>query len=391
MWAVEYKPETLKEFYGNDKAVSEVLEWVRNWKREKKKALMIIGPCGVGKTVLCELVAKKLSLNLVETNSSDVRSKKTLLGFFGKSLAQQSLFFNGKLVLFDELDGLSGMKDRGASSALKEIISNTKHPVILTATDKTVRSVKDLKTTCKVVNFDSISMVDLVKVLKRICSLAGIESDDSALKRVARSSGGDMRAAINNLQGIVSSDGFVSEQSAKEIDSRDSCSQISDILNVIFNTTDAGIADQVMHNPDASPDEIMEWIRENAPRVYKDKDDVARAMNMISRSDVFRGRISTQQYWRYLVYQGKLMSVGVATAKDSKYGGRMDPVFPQKIGILARTMFKRQKDKRNAKALGGMLHCSSRVARNYFPLIELMRNNRSAEYKKICDLSGAEF
>ena len=391
MWSVKYKPKSLDEFLGNCAVVSEIVSWARNWKKGKSKALMIIGPCGCGKTTLCEIIAKELSLNLIETNSSDVRKKAALLQFFGSALSQQSLFFSGKLVLFDEVDGLAGNYDRGATSALKDIILKSSYPVILTATDKTVRGVKDMRKICKVVNFEPLDISDVIKGLRRICSLVGIEYDDLALKRVARSAGGDMRAAINNLQGVVSEDGHVTEDMSKDIDIRDTSMQINEILTVIFNTLDPRIAEGVMQNTDTGPDEILEWVRENVARVYKNEKDVARAFNMISRADVFRGRISIQQYWRFLVYQSKLMSIGVAVSKENRYRGIVVPVFPQKIGVLARTMFSRQKDKKNALALGQCLHCSRRVTRGYFPLIEIIRSKRASDYKVLCDSVGVEF
>ncbi|MCK5234523.1 MAG: AAA family ATPase, partial [Candidatus Aenigmarchaeota archaeon] len=129
MWSVKLKPKTFEEFAGNKKAIDQIQKWAKNFRNERYKALILIGPTGSGKTTATEILAKELNFNIVETNASDMRSKKELKSFFGHALQQQSLFFKGKLVLLDEVDGISGQYDRGAPAEIAGIIKTSKHPV----------------------------------------------------------------------------------------------------------------------------------------------------------------------------------------------------------------------------------------------------------------------
>jgi replication factor C large subunit len=386
MWTLEYKPKSLNEFVGND--YSEIFNWVKNYKNEKKKSLLLIGPVGVGKTTLCELIAKEMGYNLIETNSSDVRSKKVMEDFFGCALGQQSLFFKGKLVLFDEVDGLSGMYDRGSISALSNIISKSKHPIILTATDERSKQVKDLKKISKVVKFNEVDVNNIFLVLKRICEYVSVSFSERALRRVARSCCGDIRGAINTLESLVSYEGLLKDEDTQNIDVRDSSAEIAQALNVIFNTNNFEIADQVINNIDSNPDEMMQWIRENVCRVYKLPIDVAVSFYYISRADLFRERITSKQYWRYIVYQNRLMGCGVATAKTQKYACISKFVYPQKISVLARSMFDRASRKKKANVLSNYLHCSTNQALKYLLLIDFIKVNDKSQYDLICEQVG---
>ena len=66
-------------------------------------------------------------------------------------------------------------------------------------------------------------------------------------------------------------------------------------------------------------DEQFLWVDENLPHEYEKPQDLARAYEMLSRADVFKGRIRRWQHWRFMVYINALMTAGVASAKDEKY------------------------------------------------------------------------
>lgn len=390
MWSEKHKPSSFKDFVGNPKAVAAVRAWASNWKREPRKALMILGPSGTGKTLAAELLAKEMDYNIIETNASDVRSKKALENFFGRALEQQSLFYKGKLVLLDELEGVSGQKDRGAPAVIKTIIESSRHPIILTAADQTAASVKTVRRSCKVVKLEPVPTDDIVQALERVCSIENIKADEKALKAIARFSGGDVRAAINDMQSVVNSSRELKPDDVKGLGYRDSARSVQEGLTVVFRTLDAGTAIEAVDNLDVPPDEFIQWVRENIPREYKDGKEIAVAFDMLSRADIFRGRIMRQQYWRFLVYQLGLSSAGVAVAKEEKYPEVREYRFPSRIALLARTMFQRAKDKKNAEALASVMHCSSREARAYFPLIRLIKNRQPRAYQKIVEETGVD-
>jgi hypothetical protein len=70
-----------------------------------------------------------------------------------------------------------------------------------------------------------------------------------------------------------------------------------------------------MKNIDVDLDELSSWVSENYVLEYS-KEEIFNAQNNISKSDVFRGRIMKNQYWRFLVYQSFFISCGVALSKN---------------------------------------------------------------------------
>ena len=390
MWAIELKPKTFEQFAGNKKAISQLKTWAHNFKNERYKAVLIIGPTGCGKTTATELLAKELGFNIIETNAGDIRSKKELQLFFGHALQQQSLFFKGKLVLMDEVDGISGRYDRGAPGELAAIIKTSKHPVILTATDENTNAVKAMKKCAKIIKFEKIEFDELCKALNNVCKTKKIEIDEKALKIIARNADGDIRAAINDLQSLNEKNKLITQDAAKTIDFRNFERNTKETLSIIFKTNDCKISKEALDTCEKDLDEMSEWVRDNLPRQYDLPKDVAGGYNMLSRADIFRGRIMRQQYYRYMVYQSANISYGVSTAKTQRYSKPLEFHFPAKIAILGRTKFSRAKENKNLKSIGESLHCSKKVARQYIPMLKIMKAKSPETYAKISEELGIE-
>ena len=93
------------------------------------------------------------NLEIIEINASDTRNKDSINSLIGASIGQQSLFFKGKLILIDEIDGLSGTKDRGGAQALLKIIENSPYPVIMTCNEIESDKLKAIKKKSELVEF----------------------------------------------------------------------------------------------------------------------------------------------------------------------------------------------------------------------------------------------
>jgi replication factor C subunit 1 len=90
LWTEKYKPKNTSEIIGNKETIKKISTWAAEWKdnfkREfagndefaSKRALLISGPPGIGKSTTAGLVAKENGFEPVEFNASDVRSKKVL-------------------------------------------------------------------------------------------------------------------------------------------------------------------------------------------------------------------------------------------------------------------------------------------------------------------------
>jgi len=206
-WIQKYLPKTTNEIVGQDNAIKQLKEYVNSYGKGKlsKKCAILHGGIGSGKSSTVIAICKELGYELVEMNSSDFRNKDKIEAFVGVAMMQRSLFFSSKVILIDEIDGLSGNRDRGGVQTLTKLIQKSSFPVFCTANDAFNKKLKSLRDKSLMVEFYTLDYKSITNRLKYILENEKCEFDENALKSIARHSGGDMRAAINDIQTATNS------------------------------------------------------------------------------------------------------------------------------------------------------------------------------------------
>lgn len=386
IWTKKYAPQSSKDLVGEEKSILKINDFVKQFKTYKKKASIIYGPTGTGKTEAVYALAKENDLEVLEINASDFRNKEHILEIVGKSINQMSLFGKGKLILVDEVDGLSGRKDRGGAPALASLISKTSFPIIMTANDPWQKKLSGLRKKCNLIEFPSVNYLDIFKVLKRIADSEEINVSDDILKSIANLAGGDIRSAINDFQLVSFGRGEIKKEHLEDLGERGKEEDIFNLMKLIFKSTDSKLILKTFDDTNLKFDEVMLWVEENVPREYSGI-ELKHAYDKLSKADIFKRRIMRRQHWRFMVYQKYLMSVGVSTAKISPKKGFVDYVRSKKI--LKLWMAKMKYGKRNAIAekIAGKCHVSTKKSiRDIFPYIKLALNSE----KDYLDLSEEE-
>ncbi|MBI4148513.1 replication factor C large subunit [Candidatus Woesearchaeota archaeon] len=297
------------------KALAKLKEYVLSYKKQKKRAVLLYGPPGSCKTSSVHALAAEMGYELVEVNASDFRNSEQLEQKVGQACQQASLFGMNKLILVDEIDGLSGTKDRGGIPSLIDIMSKSKFPMVLTANDPWDHKFSKLMSRCQLIEFAALSHAEILPILKEICQTEQIEHVDSHLSTLARRSGGDLRAALNDLHALAP---FLIMPEFPELSVRDLTDTMPKVLLKILKTTDSGVSREAVQSMDESVDDLFLWLDENLPHEYTSPKDLVRAYDALSKADVFRGRIRRRQHWRFLVYINDLLSAGVSHAKNQK-------------------------------------------------------------------------
>ena len=77
LWVEKYRPKKIEDIIGNEEAKATFVEWLKS-KRQTKKAVLLYGPPGVGKTALVNAAAKEFGFTIIEMNASDTRSEKAI-------------------------------------------------------------------------------------------------------------------------------------------------------------------------------------------------------------------------------------------------------------------------------------------------------------------------
>lgn len=314
----KYSPNSTKEIIGQQEAISQLNSFILNFKKQKKKAVLLYGPTGTGKTSAAYALAKEHDLEIYELNASDFRNKEQIKQKLGSAVKQQSLFSKSKLILVDELDGISGTKDRGGIPEIIRLIQQSSFPIILTLRNPYDLKFSSLRSKTNMIEFKPIALKEMVPFLKNICKKEKIELDESSLKSIVRRSGGDLRATINDLE-IISPMKEITKESLEDLGIREKEESIIEALIKIFKSTDPKIAITAFNYVNEDLDQQLLWLDENLPKEYEKPLDLKRAYDKLSKADIFRRRIKRWQHWRFLVYINALITAGIAVSKDEKY------------------------------------------------------------------------
>lgn len=367
-WVIEYRPAKLSEVRGQEKAVMQIKKFLEDFKKQKKKALLVYGPTGSGKTASVTASAKEHGYELLEINASDNRNKKNIEELAGSYIRQHSLFFTKKMLLVDEIDGLSGNSDRGGVSALIPLIKKTTIPIILTANDAWSSNLKALRTACSLVQFDKLKVDDIYAVLKEVCEKNNVKYNEAALKSLARKSDGDLRGALNDLETISRHSKLLEKVHIDDVSEREKKESILNALVKVFKNSDAKIALSAVDNIDEDLDEFILWVDENLPKEYT-AEDLEKAYDSLSKADVFRGRIIKREYWRFLVYASALATAGIAVSKTQKYKQFISYKRSSRILSIWIANQKLAKKKSIAEKLAKKTHVSLKVAVKSLPYL----------------------
>ena len=390
LFTAKYAPQNIEQIRGQAKAVSELKNFVVNYKQQRMKAALLYGPIGNGKTSSVYALAKELNYDILELNSSDVRNQEKMNSFLNAALGQQSLFFKPKIILIDEIDNISGVKDRGALPTLLKAITKSSFPVVLTANDPFDSKFKPLQKASQMIEFVSLDYKTVSQTLQFVCDQENIKVEEKALNTIARQADGDVRGALIDLQICVKNNELTFSDVAQLSDRKRTASILS-ALAVIFKSSSADNALLALNDVDLDFGKIMFWIDENLPKEYKSPASLARAYEHLARADVFNGRIRRQQHWRFIVYMSNLLTAGISSAKDERNTDFIPYRPTMRVLRMWQAKMKNAKKKDIAEKLALATHTSKKVAMQQIPYLQNMfKRSAGSEIATELELSDEE-
>ncbi len=358
IWAQKYAPHKLGEFIGNNDASSRAKRWALEWGRgNAQKSLCFWGAPGIGKSALTLALASDMGWETNVFSPYLAQDKDNFIKNLSSALSGSSLLGTKPLVILEEVDTWAKSGMRGLISELALVLAERKAPAILTATDWYERSLSPLRTSAEQVAMKAVNSSDMEYALKRIASAESFLPSSEALAAIVSRSGGDLRAAINDLQ------------AANTGASREREQQIFQKLRMALRAPNYRASRQIRSGALADRDMLKMYIAENLPSEFPDLHDRARAYSRISRADVFDGRIKRLQYWGYLRYSSDLMNWGVASERLHPGAAFASYAFPSYIQKMGASRARRALFKSAAKKISAMMHTTSNKAKAYFPLL----------------------
>jgi len=375
-WTELYRPKSLIDVVGNPKAVKELKEWGVSWESgiPFKRAVVLLGPPGVGKTSSAIALAHDMSWGLVEMNASEHRDGESIRQIAGRASISDTFTSEGeflstkegrkKLIIMDEADNIFGKDDYGGVPALSEIVSKTKQPLILIVNDFYALSRKSsvIKERTLQIRFNKIQPATVKVVLRRVAADQGLSVSDRVLELLANNSNGDLRAAIHDLQAIGMGNPEIKEEQVLMLDNRLTAKSNYDLMAEIFHGTNPMKARNTMRDMQEDPGHILLWIEENLPHAYHEPEDLKRGFDLLARADIFLARVSRRQYFRFWAYASDLMCYGVCAVKSRPYNDYVRYQFPMYLMKMSRNKANKLVRSSVSLKLGASCHTSMRQA-----------------------------
>tara|TARA_Y100000310_G_scaffold319891_1_gene375710 strand:+ start:11212 stop:12381 length:1170 start_codon:yes stop_codon:yes gene_type:complete len=352
-WCQKYKPQRYSNLAVDPVALKKLKDEI-----ERKGVALVYGSTGCGKTASVECIARDGDYELIEMNSSDFRDAENIKRVIGGSLEQKSLFEKEKIILIDEINGIAGREDRGGIQALVKMLGKHKYAVVMTAEDPYPQKISSIRKKSELIEFKPIDYLVVAKILEEICTAEEIEYDIDGLKIIARRVGGDIRAAINDLQ-LHCYTGKLDVSEDMEDNERERESNIMNSLKIVLKSTNWDNVQGAYDNIKEDYKEVMLWLDQNLPAEYSGE-DLSRAYDALSKADRFNRRIMRWQHWRYLVYIYQLMGTGVALAKNENKKGFVPYKRSNRPLKIWMSNMKNTKRKEITEKLAAKLHNSKK-------------------------------
>ncbi|KAL0369469.1 UNVERIFIED_CONTAM: Replication factor C subunit [Sesamum angustifolium] len=339
-WTEKYRPKVPNDIVGNQSLVKQLHDWLVNWNEQfrntgkkgkgkkqndsgAKKAVLLSGTPGIGKTTSAKLVSQMLGFQTIESRKADAKIQKGIGGSTSNSIKE--LVSNEALslkmdrsqppktvLIMDEVDGMSA-GDRGGVADLIASIKISKIPIICICNDRYSQKLKSLVNYCLLLSFRKPTKQQMAKRLAQIAKAEGLQVNEIALEELAERVNGDIRMALNQLQYMSLSMSVIKFDDIRQrLQSNSKDEDISPFTAVDklfgFNGGKLRMDERIdlsMSDPDLVPLLIQENYINYRPSSAGKDDNGMKRMNLLARAaeSIGDGDIINVQIRRYRQWQ----------------------------------------------------------------------------------------
>ena len=374
-WTERHRPTSESHLEGNETQRQKIRKWLDDWKNgvPKNKAILLVGPPGVGKTTVARAIAKDMGWNVIELNASDARNAASIRKAATKGATHRSLFFNPDendkktLILIDEVDHLSGglrsvsesrinnaikvnadpseavqlKGDTGGKAELLKLLAETKQPVILACNEvmglwgksSNWRSTRErFQRLLMTINFERASKDALRNIARRVLNSESIEYDTAAIEALTNNNPGDLRALVRDLQVIcasgINSIDEVAVMQYVELSERDVSVEVFPGLSELYKSNHAHDAIKLGISIDKAPSELLNWIHWNNPSIFTNKKAIDRGNRALCQSSKMLISMYQNTAHRSWYWSSQISGLAASVVNQQDLTGKLYPSYP---------------------------------------------------------------
>ena len=374
-WTERHRPTSESHLEGNETQRQKIRKWLDDWKNgvPKNKAILLVGPPGVGKTTVARAIAQDMGWNVIELNASDARNAASIRKAATKGATHRSLFFNPDdndkktLILIDEVDHLSGglrsvsesrinnaikvnadpseavqlKGDTGGKAELLKLLAETKQPVILACNEvmglwgksSNWRSTRErFQRLLMTINFERASKDALRNIARRVLKSESIEYDTAAIEALTNNNPGDLRALVRDLQVICASGTNSIDEAAVmqyvELSERDVSVEVFPGLSELYKSNHAHDAIKLGISIDKAPSELLNWIHWNNPSIFTNKKAIDRGNRALCQSSKMLISMYQNTAHRSWYWSSQISGLAASVVNQQDLTGKLYPSYP---------------------------------------------------------------
>jgi len=260
IWIEKYRPSRLTDIVGQDEIVERLSSYVKSGNLPH---LLFTGSAGVGKTTAAVTLAREFfkdswQMNFREMNASDERGidvVRNQIKQFARTTPLGDATF--KILFLDEADALT----TDAQSALRRTMETYAQTCrFILSCNYSSKIIDPIQSRCAIYRFKPLGADAVKEEVRRIAGKEGLCITPGAMDAIVYIAQGDMRKAINALQGGAIISNTIDEKMIYAITSTARPDEINELLDLsLCGDFDAAesVLHQLLHDRGIAPNELI--------------------------------------------------------------------------------------------------------------------------------------